>query len=310
MWQIRQLEAFATVVRQGSITNAADLLGISQPAVSKLIASLERECGFRLFARRGNRLAITLEGELLHAEVLRMLEGTEQIRVKAEEIREKRFGTLHVAAFPALASRKLATIMQGFIKRHPNVQPLMTSRSSQFLCEWVAAEKSDLGVSLVAEARPGVDFQRMLQVAAVCVMPPRHRLANAREVTPEMLRSEPYVALSAGERTRYRLDEFFRGFETERSIVAEVQLSEAACQMVSGGAGISIVEPFPTFGFSSRQLVIKPITPAVYFDVWLVRPTYRPMSLVAKDFAYFLQSELEAMLAHGKFDYKSYPLDL
>ncbi|MEZ0606102.1 LysR substrate-binding domain-containing protein [Paraburkholderia sp. IW21] len=310
MWQIRQLEAFATVVRQGSITRAAQELNISQPAVSKLIATLECHCGFRLFARQGSRLTITLEGELLNAEVERMLAGTEQIRAKAVEIREKRFGTLHVAAFPSLASRGLATVMHGFIQHHPNVRPLLTSRSSQNLVEWVAAEKSDLGISLVADERPGVAFHRMMQVAAVCIMPPRHRLARARVVTPDQLHTEPYVALSTGDRIRYRLDEFFRGYEAGRTIVAEVQMSEAACQMVADGAGISIVEPFPTLGFGTHELLIKPISPTIYFDVWLVYPTYRPMSLIAKEFAYYLETELQTILSTRKLKFQTYPLDI
>src|SRR3546814_7243532 len=90
MWQIRQLEAFQAVMAHGSLTRAAMTLHISQPAVSKLVAELERKCGFKLFQRRGNRLTVTAEGQLLYNELQRILVGTEDLRLKAEEIREQR----------------------------------------------------------------------------------------------------------------------------------------------------------------------------------------------------------------------------
>src|SRR5690606_36311311 len=114
---------------------------ISQPAVSKLISTLEEKCGFALFIRRGNQLTITAEGELLHAEVERLVTGTEEIRAKADQIREKQFGTLHVASCPALAARILPAITHTFLQRHPTVRPLLTSRSSQFLIDWMTVQK-------------------------------------------------------------------------------------------------------------------------------------------------------------------------
>jgi DNA-binding transcriptional LysR family regulator len=310
MWQVRQIEAFASVVEEGGLTRAGEKLHISQPAVSKLVSTLERNCGFSLFRRQGNRLTLTAEGELLFSEVQRTMVGTEQIRAKAVEIREKRFGSLHVAAFPALGGRVLPSIISDFIRAHPGVKPLVTSRSSAFLIDWVSAQKSDIGIALLAQDRHGLAFTRFLQVEAVCVLPAKHRLRRARTIRPEDLESEPFIALSTEDRSRFRVEEFFLGRENTHNIVAEMLLSEGACQMVANGSGISIVEPFSAMGFSSDELVIKPLQPKLQFDVWLMYPTHRPMSKIAVDFARFLDSELKRRLTRLRIGFQSFPMDL
>lgn len=310
MWQIRQLEAFHAILTHGSITRAAKNLHISQPAVSKLLASLERHCGFKLFLRQGSRLTITSEGELLFGEVQRMNLGTEEIRRKAVQIREKHFGTLNVAAFPALGARALPTIVSGFMKQHPHVKPLLTSRSSQFLIDWVCAQKSDFGIGLLTQERPGLEFRRLMQVNGVCALPPSHRLCALETISSRDLDGEPFIAMSTVDGVHFLVDAFFRGHEPHRNIVVEAQMSEAACQFVADGVGVSIVEPFSTFGFSQHEIVVKPISPALYFDVWLMFPTYRPMSLIARSFAFYLQAELQRMLTEHGFEYVSYELDV
>jgi DNA-binding transcriptional LysR family regulator len=309
MWQVRQLEAFQAVMAQGSITRAAETLHISQPAVSKLLSTLERNCGFKLFHRQGSRLTITSEGELLYAEVQRMMLSTEEIRRKAIEIQEQRFGTLNVAAFPALAARILPEIVSRFMRAHPKVRPLMTSRSSQFLVDWVSAQRSDIGIGLLAQERPGIEFRRLMQVEGVCVLPSGHRLSDRTVITPSDLDDEPFIALGSEDRTRLLIDQFFRDRNQQRLIVAETQMSEAACQLVANGSGVSIVEPFSTRGFSAQELLVKPINPAVHFDVWLMFPTYRPISKIATTFAYFLEAELHRYLTENNFRFVPVPLD-
>ncbi|VVD60788.1 HTH-type transcriptional activator CmpR [Pandoraea eparura] len=310
MWQIRQIEAFAAVVKEGGLTRAAEKLHISQPAVSKLVSSLERSCGFKLFHRNGNRLTMTAEGDLLFAEVQQMMVSTEEIRNKAEEIREKRFGSLHVAAFPALSAHALPTIVSDFIRMHPGVRPLVTSRSSSYLIDWVTAQRSDLGVALLAQERPGLAFTRILEVEGVCVLPPNHRLKRARVIRPSDIDREPFISLSTNDRSRFLVEEFFRGREHLRNIVAEMQMSQGACQMVTDGTGVSIVEPFSAMSFAPGSFLIKRIEPKVYFDVWLMYPTHRPMSKIAAAFARFLHAELERRLTEFRVGFQSFPMDL
>lgn len=303
MWQVRQLEAFHFVMVHGSLTRAGKMLNISQPAVSKLISSLERACGFKLFSRNGNRLTVTAEGELLYTEVQRILLGTNEIKRKADEIRDQSIGTLSIAAFPALTSRALPKIVTRFMLQHRNVRPLITTRSSAFLVDWLTAQKSDLGIGLLAIDTPGVRFVRIMQVEGVCVIPVAHELNSRKVITPHDLSNLPFIGLYTEARTTFAVNQFFESQGIRPNIVIETQSSETACQFVAQGAGVSIVDPFSTFGFHEDEISIRQISPSVMFDVWLMFPTFRPTSLITKSFVAFLSEELQQLLKNRSLRY-------
>jgi len=98
----RQIEAFRAIIESGSVTAAADLLFLTQPSVSRLLADLEAELGFALFARIGRSLTPTPEADALYEEVRRSFVGLQEISRVADDIRQYRSGSLKIAAMPAL----------------------------------------------------------------------------------------------------------------------------------------------------------------------------------------------------------------
>lgn len=301
MWQVKQLEAFHAVMATGSMTSAAAGLHVSQPAVSKLIGMLEKECGFPLFTRRGNRLTATAEGELLYSEVERMMLGTKEIKRKAGEIREKSFGSLNVAAFPALSTHTLPGIVTRFCRNHPNVRVQLTGRSSVFMVNWLAAQRVDLGISVLHVDQAGFDCQRVLRMEAVCALPAGHALGRHKVLTAQQIAAEPLISLSNEDKARIMVDQFFEAANVRTRTVVETQLSESACQFVAEGAGVSIVEPLSTLGFSDQQIIVRPITPRFFFDIWLVTPTLRPTSLITLEFIEHFSVSIKEVLRNGGF---------
>lgn len=310
MWQIRQLEAFGAVMEHGSITRAASILHISQPAASKLVSELERACGFKLFHRQGNRLTVTAEGQLLYNELKRMFVGSQNIKLKVKEIREQRFGTMHIAAFPALCTRIMPGILTRFVNKHSDVRTLLSSSGSRFMIEWVAAQKCELGIGLLAKERPGISVVKMMQVNGVCVMPVNHELSSKKLITALDFDDRPFIALTTEDKTQFLVEEFFRGREAKRRIVAEAQMSEAACQFVKEGAGLSIVDPFSAMGFRSDELTIKKIEPSILFDMWLIFPTHMPTSLVLRSFIRFFDAQIQKQLTNAGMEYIPFDFDI
>lgn len=303
MWQVRQLEAFQAVMATGSMTKAASGLHISQPAISKLIATLEEECGFMLFQRRGNRLAPTVEGGLLYSEVQRLLLGTQEIQRMAAEIRGKKVGTLNLAAFPALTTRVLPGIVTRFCAEHPNVRILLTGRSSAFMTNWLSAQRVDLGISVLRENRPGMRCERLLRMEAVCALPAGHPLARYKVLSARQIAEERLVSLSEEDMARAMVERYFQSANVRPKVSVETQLSESACQFVVEGAGVSIVEPLSTLGFTPEQLAIRRIRPRFYFDIWLITPSSRSPSLITTEFINFFSVGLKKILKDAGFHY-------
>jgi DNA-binding transcriptional LysR family regulator len=281
----RQLEAFRAVMESGSVTRAAASLRISQPAVSKLLAQLARNCGFALFQRVGNRLIATAEAMFLSAEVERAFIGTEQIARHVANIRELRSGRLSIVAFPALATRALPCFLTDFLANHPEVHFSLLARSSLPLIDWVSAQRADIGIGLMASDRPGVVCEPIGGFAGVCVLPPGHRLARKRVVDAADLAGESFISLGMEDRARFRVEQAFEGLAARPRLTIEAHQSEAACAFVAAGAGVSVVEPFSASGFGAHELVVRPFRPKVKFDVWLIFPAHRPRSQMCTAFA-------------------------
>ncbi|MEA3100508.1 LysR family transcriptional regulator, partial [Caballeronia mineralivorans] len=101
--KLRQLEAFRAVMLCATVTRASEMLHISQPATTRLLADLEISLGFPLFKREKKRLHPTAEAQALFEEVQRSLSGMDRIARAADEIRALQRGTLQIVAAPALA---------------------------------------------------------------------------------------------------------------------------------------------------------------------------------------------------------------
>jgi len=100
---LRQLEAFRATMHAGTVVAAAGLLNVTQPAVSRLVAELERRIGFALFERRGRRLSPTAEAQQLYREIERLQLGVERVAQVAADIKLQRAGAVRLAVLPALA---------------------------------------------------------------------------------------------------------------------------------------------------------------------------------------------------------------
>ncbi|HUI18819.1 MAG TPA: LysR family transcriptional regulator, partial [Alphaproteobacteria bacterium] len=158
---LRQLDAFRATVLAGTVSAAATRLAISQPAVSRLIADLERSIGFALFERRKRRLHIRPEGEMLFQEVEKSFVGVEKIARCAEEIRDYRTGNLRIACMPAVSLGFLPAAICSFRAAYPNVTVVLQIRSSQKIAEWIASQPFDIALAALPINQAGVVVEEL-----------------------------------------------------------------------------------------------------------------------------------------------------
>ena len=93
----RQIEAFRAVILTGGMTAGGEMLGVSQPAISRLVRDLETELGLKLFERNGAHIVPTAEALILYQDVERLFVGSDRIRDSARAIRDRRSGSLRIA---------------------------------------------------------------------------------------------------------------------------------------------------------------------------------------------------------------------
>lgn len=294
---VRQLEAFRAVMVAGSVTHAAAALNVSQPAVSQLIALLERSCGFALFTRDTGRLRPTREAEALLAEVQHLFDGVQRVARVAVALRELNWGVVSVAAFPAMAKRILPEIVAAYCKDKPEVRFRIESMRSRSLIDAVAAQHVDIGLSVLPSDREQAESAHLLRLPAVCALPCGHRLAAKSRIHARDLANERFISLGRQDQSRLFVDKIFDDLQVPRRMQIETGQSETALSLVASGAGVSVIDPMTVFDLRDERVCVRPFVPVMEFNIWLITPRQGRSMMLLDDFTQNLRHELQRLAA-------------
>lgn len=281
---LRQVEAFRAVMLSGSVTAAASVMGVTQPAVSRMLRDLQSALKMPLFEKKGSGLVPTAAGSALYTEVERSFHGLDRIVAAAEEIRTRRTGMLRVAALPALANGFMPRFAGKFLMERPNLNLSLFGVISPIVVDWVLNLQCDVGFAEVPIAHAGLPIVQMPALPRVAVMPEGHQLAEKSAITPEDFEGENFISLTPGSSSRHLIDTIFAKHNVSRILRVETALSEIMCGMVASGLGVAICDPFTAAEFSGRGVVTRPFLPRIDFDFAAVFPPQRGPSPVATDF--------------------------
>ncbi|MGY4474585.1 LysR substrate-binding domain-containing protein [Bradyrhizobium sp. USDA 3364] len=288
----RQVEAFRAMMLTGSVTEAAKLMAVTQPAVSRLLRDFQALLKMELFERRGSGLVPSAAATALYMEVERSFVGLDRITAAAEEIRSRRTGTLRIAALPALSNGFLPRLAGYFLKERPNFNLAFFGVISPIVIDWVLNNQCDIGFAEGPIAHSGLPCVRMPALPRVAVLPAGHRLASKATLEPPDFEDETFISLSAGSTGRHLIDQAFGRYDVRRILRVETMLSEIMCGLVSSGLGVAICDPFTAQEFESRGVVRRRFLPRIDFEFAAVFPPQRRPSPVALELVETLRQAL------------------
>jgi len=267
---LRQIESFKALIESGTVSRAALLLNISQPAMSKMIANLEFDTGLRLFDRVKGRLAPTEHAMRLYEEVDRIFAGVRQVENAVDAIRREEQGRLAIGVMPALAGTFIQRATMGFLKERPNVFCSVQSLSSQWIIDWLVTRQLDVGLVEPGLDNPYVAFEPVMEHALVCIMPPDHPLAEKTHIEPQDLDQQPFIALEPDSFTGHRVAKMFETYKVNVETVLIANVAPTLCEFVAAGLGVSLVHPLIVSALDSR-VVMRRFEPEIMFNFQLCR---------------------------------------
>lgn len=267
---LRQIEAFKAVIERGSISSAAEMVHISQPAMSKLIAHFEADTGLKLFDRLKGRLAPTECGMRFYKEIERIFAGVRQVENAAEAIRREEGGQLVVGVMPALSGSFIQRATTGFLKAHRNVFCSIQSLSSQWIVDWVVTRKLDLGLVEPGHDNPYVAIEPLMELPLVCIMRPDHPLAAKSQIEPQDLDQIPFVNVNSDSDLGHRVERLLEQYKIKPQIVLVANVAPTLCEFVAAGLGVSLVHPLVVSGMENR-LAMRRFEPKIPFNFQLCR---------------------------------------
>ena len=267
---LRQVEAFKAVIEYGTVSRAAEMMNISQPAMSKLIAHLEADTGLQLFDRVKGRLATTRRGMRLYEEIDRIFAGVRQVENAVEAIRRDEQSRLLIGVMPALSGSFIQEATSRFLKARPGVFCSVQSRSSQWIADGLLTRKLDVGFTVAPIDNPYIAAEPLMAHPLVCILPLDHPLAEKSVITPGDIDGVAFVSFDPESFTNRRIGQVFDAHGVSPNVVMVVSISPTLCEFVAAGVGISLVHPSAVGGLRGR-VAIRSFEPAVKLDFQLCR---------------------------------------
>ncbi|WP_235025580.1 LysR substrate-binding domain-containing protein [Caballeronia terrestris] len=294
---LRHLEAFRAIMVRKSVTAAAEMLEVTQPVVTRLLADLEDRIGLVLFLREKGRLVPTAEAALLFADVHQSLVGIERIANAASNLKTLKLGHIEIAAAPTMAHSFLPRAIANFATEHPEALVTMHMHSSAIVLDMVASDRCDLGFAMVplrATRHGSTDV--LVSAKMVAVVPSDHRLACRDVLTPEDFQGESFISFTPLMEARTKIDSIMLSHNVNRRINVETQISSVILKLVEAGAGLSIIDALTATGYTGAALKFIPFEPNLISDYSIAISQRNSSTLILKPFIDHARREIRAML--------------
>ena len=269
---LRQIEAFKAFVETGTVSKAAEVLCVSQPAASKLLNHLELDVGLKLIDRSSGRLVPNENGMRLYEEIDRVFSGVDQIGQAVAALRAEDHSQITIGVMPSFPERLLAQMARRARDRRPDITLSFLVRSSEFIAHGLLSRKMDLGIVARRIEHASIRSRLLSEDALVVLMPPDHPLAGSDHVRLAQLAPHPLIAFTRGSMTRTMTDAAFEAEGLRPRVVIEATTAPKCCALAEAGLGCCILSPLLASDYG-RGLVVRPLLPEMRLPIYLARPT-------------------------------------
>jgi len=282
---IKALRAFSLTLSEGSLTGASRVMHLSEPAISRLISSLEGELRLQLFSREGRRLTPTEEGLEFYREASRILDNLNEIPRIAADLRAGRKPSLRVVTMPRIAPALVSPAIAAYAAQIKDAQISVDVRARREAGKWLAGRSYDLGIGALPVDHPDIRVAPLLQARALAVVPKGHTLAARSEITAADMADWPLIGLMPGLLMREQLDDFFRSAGKEPSYRLEVAALQLAVHLAGDAAGLTVADALTVSILETKNVDLRPIAPTRWMSFGILYPKRGQVSDEALAFA-------------------------
>jgi DNA-binding transcriptional LysR family regulator len=287
---LRHIEVFYAVMRAGSVTEAARILHVTQPAVSVALKQLESRLRMKLFDRAGGRLQPTPEAKALLPDVAEIFGRIGAVERFSQDLAGGARGVLSIAATPPLCDGFVAKAVATFVAKRPGVKVSLQALASPVVLDRVINRELDLGVVYEPVVSSAVRTEEVTRVALGCVLPAKHPLAKRASIRIRDLAAYPIVTYLPQALLRPSVDRALSGKASTLRIPVETGTSATAIMLAVHGAGIALIETALFAAHPIPGFVMRPVEPRIELKSLMLRPRQGASSKVLEDFIVHLKA--------------------
>ncbi len=279
----------------GGITDAARLLNVTQPGVSRTVKHLEGQLGFRLFQRLKGRLLPTEEARLLFDQVQAVYSGVQGIESYAKALRSGSHTVLRVACSPSVGLQVVPQALATWWGRSPSGRFTLEILPSPALVDSLVSGQCDVGVCAADVDHPMLRSQRLANMDMVCVASSHIVLGSKKSVSPADVAQLPFIAFDPQTHQGKQVTAAFQRAKVAFEPLATVRFARTACSLVAAGLGVAFVDQL-TAAHASAGQTTYPVRPAIRIPILVLTPLTRPVSSMVDQFILDVRHQLNLAL--------------
>ncbi|AGT08842.1 LysR family transcriptional regulator [Paracoccus aminophilus] len=280
------LRTFQAICDKGTTLAAAEVLGISQSAVSRRLTQIETELGLAMFVRERGRLIPTPENRALRAQILTVLAQNERLATMARELGSGNSAmvTLRVAVPASLTMTIIPQVMRDFTAISDRVQVEIHTGTYDTIERMLLDDRAEIGFLRMPTQRLGLASTPLFAVDTVCVMPADHPMAAREAISIRDLSNEPLILLGKMRQPRHEIDLLFMSLGLRPKIRIEAHSVMSACALAAHGLGITLVNGLMARDYAHLPIAIRPLTEPLRHHFAFAMPENIPPSETARRF--------------------------
>lgn len=299
-------KVFHIVARCHNISHAAEMLYISQPAVSNAIKKLERELGTPLFSRSSKGVELTTEGRLFHEYIEKALGIIMEGEDVLTQLKNKEKGTITIGVSTTLCKHFLFPYLKPFIAEYPEIQIKIINKSTFDTLKQIDQGLIDFGIV----SRPAnielYEFTKLADIDDVFVANQDYLTSKNISEPNEIFTKCPFMMMEPDNITRQYIDRFFE----ENGIVVkpeiEINNMDFLIEFAKIGLGVTVViKNFIEAELAAGELVSIPVSPSIPpRTVGIIRNKKTSLSIAAETFLSYLQPFFHAKNNQNRFEHR------
>ena len=277
--RLRHIEIFQAVLEAGTLTGAAAVLNISQPAATKLLQQAERQAGFPLFSRVLGRLELTVEGRALRDRVEKVTDDLRDIQRLAANLRRSTVHPLRVMGTPTLASALFPRSITRVRKRYPDATIELVTQHSRELVDAIVLREADVGLTLNEFHHPGIQQAIIASGKLRAIAPPGWWQPSELQTPLPLaaLAGVPMIGISTTDGLGRALRAQLQYIDPRPEIVIRAHTYQLARSMVARGLGVTVVDPFTAFDHDDGAVQVRELDTDYVVDLWsMMRKGHEP----------------------------------
>lgn len=300
---LSQMTAFRAVMSSASLSEAAEKLGRTQPAVSLAIRSLEETLGLQLFERRGRQLVPVPEAQYLYAETREILDRVNSVTGTMKSLQAGQRGSLNLACMPGPSTFLFPRFVSRSVGDNPEIHVSLSSRTSPQIRELAATQGIDFGFADMIGRAPsrGTFRQETISADCYCAMPHDHPLAAKETTDWEDLDGVPLGLLQSTHISHKQTVAQLQAVGAQANVVLDSQFFLPMMPFISAGRCLSVVDPLTAvteeeISMTGGQVVFRRMAHGFRYEYTIVSPIFRPLSQLASRLKIGWQEEVMGLL--------------